>query len=177
MQSGIVFIRFLHVASNDCSFMTDSTMSHDHNDIYRPSPNDFLFVRNIFYGNIYYSSSIKVSKMLWTRSLMSNSPYKILPLKYALDFAMLCFALVISETWCYQVCSKSNALVTELLTHQCHRQTLNISHTLVGNKLADHSDEVGASPVGAALTTSSFSAKHMASFDWEKTSARRDKNI
>ena len=29
----------------------------------------------------------------------------------------------------------------------------NISHTLVGNKIADHSDVVGASPVGAAPTT------------------------
>ena len=33
----------------------------------------------------------------------------------------------------------------------------NISHTLVGNKIVDHSDVVGASPVGAAPTTSSFS--------------------
>ena len=36
-----------------------------------------------------------------------------------------------------------------------YRQTSNISHTLVGNKLADHSDVVGASAVGAAPTTSS----------------------
>ena len=32
-----------------------------------------------------------------------------------------------------------------------------ISRTLVGNKIVDHSDVVGASPVGAAPTTSSFS--------------------
>ena len=32
----------------------------------------------------------------------------------------------------------------------------NISRTLVGNKIVDHSDVVGASPVGAAPTTSSF---------------------
>ena len=30
-------------------------------------------------------------------------------------------------------------------------------NTLVGNKIVDHSDVVGASPVGAAPTTSSFS--------------------
>ena len=36
-------------------------------------------------------------------------------------------------------------------------KTSNISHTLVGNKIVDHSDVVGASPVGAAPTTSSFS--------------------
>ena len=38
-----------------------------------------------------------------------------------------------------------------------YRKTSNISHTLVGKKIVDHSDVVGASPVGAAPTTSSFS--------------------
>ena len=38
-----------------------------------------------------------------------------------------------------------------------YRQTSNISRTLVGNEIVDHSDVVGASPVGAAPTTSSFS--------------------
>ena len=33
----------------------------------------------------------------------------------------------------------------------------NIRHTLVGNKIVDHSDVVEASPVGAAPTTPSFS--------------------
>ena len=37
------------------------------------------------------------------------------------------------------------------------RKVSNISRTLVGNKIVDHSDVVGASPVGAAPTTSSFS--------------------
>ena len=32
----------------------------------------------------------------------------------------------------------------------------NISRTLIGNEIVDHSDVVGASPVGAASTTSSF---------------------
>ena len=32
-----------------------------------------------------------------------------------------------------------------------------IRRTLVGNKIVDHSDVVGASPVGTAPTTSSFS--------------------
>ena len=36
-----------------------------------------------------------------------------------------------------------------------YRKTSNISRTLVGNKIVDHSDVVGASPVGAA--SSSFS--------------------
>ena len=36
-------------------------------------------------------------------------------------------------------------------------QTSNVSHTLVHNKIVDDSDVVGASPVGAAPATSSFS--------------------
>ena len=36
-------------------------------------------------------------------------------------------------------------------------KTSNISRTLVGNKIVDNSDVVGASPVGAAPSTSSFS--------------------
>ena len=38
-----------------------------------------------------------------------------------------------------------------------YRETSNIRRTFVGNKTFDHSDVVGASPVGAAPTTSSFS--------------------
>ena len=38
-----------------------------------------------------------------------------------------------------------------------YRQASNIRRTLVGNKIVNHSDVVGASPVGAAPTTSSFS--------------------
>ena len=38
-----------------------------------------------------------------------------------------------------------------------YRQTANISRTFIGNKIDDHSDVVGASPSGAAPTTSSFS--------------------
>ena len=46
-----------------------------------------------------------------------------------------------------------------------YRQISNISRTLVGNKIVDHSDVVGASPVGAAPTTSSFSTPLLASMD------------
>ena len=42
-------------------------------------------------------------------------------------------------------------------SHAIYRKTSNISRTLVGNKIVDNSDVVGASPVGAAPTTSSFS--------------------
>ena len=39
-----------------------------------------------------------------------------------------------------------------------YRKTSNINRSLVGNEIIDNSDVVGASPVGAAPTTSSFSA-------------------
>ena len=39
---------------------------------------------------------------------------------------------------------------------ETYRQTSNISRFLVGNKIVDHSDVVGASPVGTAHTASSF---------------------
>ena len=38
-----------------------------------------------------------------------------------------------------------------------YRKVSNIRRNLVGDKIVDHSDVVGASPVGAAPTTSSFS--------------------
>ena len=41
--------------------------------------------------------------------------------------------------------------------YKIYRKTSSISRTLAGNKTVDNSDVVGASPVGAAPTTSSFS--------------------
>ena len=38
-----------------------------------------------------------------------------------------------------------------------YSQTSNISRTLLGNEIVDHSDVVGASPADIAATTSSFS--------------------
>ena len=55
-----------------------------------------------------------------------------------------------------------------------NRQISNITRTSVSNEIVDHSDVVGASPVGAAPTTSSFSTKHLASLGWAKITARRD---
>ena len=56
---------------------------------------------------------------------------------------------------------KSSLQVQHVIYHisvpyMMYRQTSNISCTLVGNKIVDHSDVVGASPVSAAQTTSSF---------------------
>ena len=50
----------------------------------------------------------------------------------------------------------ANYTIVQVLVFD-YRKTSNISRTLVGNKIVDNSDVVGASPVGAAPTTSSFS--------------------
>ena len=50
-----------------------------------------------------------------------------------------------------------------LLSKQTYHQISNVSQTFVGNKIYDHSNVVGASPVGAALITPSFSTWYMAS--------------
>ena len=55
-----------------------------------------------------------------------------------------------------------------------YRKTSNIRLTLVGNKIVDHSDVVGASPVGVAPTTSSLPTWYLASMDWAKTTGRQD---
>ena len=45
-----------------------------------------------------------------------------------------------------------------VLDNEMYPQITNISGTLVGNIIVEHSDVVGASPVGAAPTTSSLSS-------------------
>ena len=59
-----------------------------------------------------------------------------------------------SSTYLYIV--KQVSYTPLSITQNKYRQISNISRTLY-NKIVDHSDAVGASPVGAAPTTSSFS--------------------
>ena len=58
-----------------------------------------------------------------------------------------------------QNCLKAGTLISSFMNHAhlVYRQVSNIRRTLVGNKIVDHSDVVGAPPVGATPTTSSFS--------------------
>ena len=60
------------------------------------------------------------------------------------------------ERWCL-VQAKDRCNIVICMTHWGYRQVSNIRRTLVGNKIVDNSDVVGASPVGAAPTTSSLS--------------------
>ena len=70
--------------------------------------------------------------------------------------------LVVLETRKTAINDKSSRgcmqLISPLPSQYTYRQVSNIRRTLIGNKIIDHSDVVGASPVGAAPTTSSFSA-------------------
>ena len=52
---------------------------------------------------------------------------------------------------------RSNTHSDVSLHHLIYCQTFDIMRTLVGNKTVAHLDVVGAAPVGAAPTTSSFS--------------------
>ena len=59
-----------------------------------------------------------------------------------------------------QILWKCTLLLSENNDHRIkhnYHHTSNISRTLLWNKMVDHSDVVGASPVGAAPTISSFS--------------------
>ena len=52
---------------------------------------------------------------------------------------------------------RNSCIILYIMISSGYRKTSNIRGTIVGNKIVDHSDVVGASPVGAAPTTSSFS--------------------
>ena len=50
---------------------------------------------------------------------------------------------------------RDNIVINQI--NSIYRQTSNINHTFVGNKIVDYWYVVGASPIGAAPTTPSFS--------------------
>ena len=58
------------------------------------------------------------------------------------------------QCWLQKVAILDCLLAINIFDVYC--QTSNRTRTLVGNKLVDYLDVVGASPVGAAPTTSSF---------------------
>ena len=58
--------------------------------------------------------------------------------------------------------------------NSAYRKISYISRTLVGKKIIDHSDVVGASPAGAAPTSSSLSTRRLSQIYFTKTTARQD---
>ena len=79
----------------------------------------------------------------------------------------LCFMQVIRQNWANLSSNNPMWAIWKTLIIRWHvihqtlaftyHKTSNISRTIVGNNIVNHSDVVGASPVGAAPTTSSFS--------------------
>ena len=67
-----------------------------------------------------------------------------------------------SRHWC-DLCHLCPTQIKLKSIDGMYSQTSNISRTLVDNKTVDYSDVVGASPVGAAPTTSSLSTYHLTS--------------
>ena len=87
------------------------------------------------------------------KCIFSNENYRI-PIP---NFTEICSQ---DSNWQKASIVSGNGLLHELiLIHftDTYRKTSNISRTLIGSKIVDNSDVVGASPVGAAPTTSSFS--------------------
>ena len=64
-------------------------------------------------------------------------------------------AIIFHPSYC--IYSASVLLIDFFGDTSYYRQTSNMRRTLVGNKVVDHSNVVGALPVGAAPSTSSFS--------------------
>ena len=71
--------------------------------------------------------------------------------------------------------SGSTSPVSSKLHELVYRQISDIEGTLVGNKIVDHLDIVGAASVSTAPTTSSCFTWHLASIDCTKTTIRQDK--
>ena len=69
---------------------------------------------------------------------------------------------------------RTGLFCVELCILLSNRAFLCRTSVIIDNKFVDHSDVVGALPVGAAPTTSSFSTQHLASLDWGKTTSIRD---
>ena len=65
-----------------------------------------------------------------------------------------CFLECVTHIFLCDTCAKVGSVAHDKMEY---RQVSNIRRTALGNKIVDHSDVVGASPVGAAPTASSFS--------------------
>ena len=96
----------------------------------------------------------------WRTTTMTNEPVSTKSSRSASAIYGTRTVVTSAAIWCWQ--PEKTCLPLQKVRHhgiliKCYHQTSNISHTLVGNKIIDHSDVVGASPVGAAPITSSSS--------------------
>ena len=98
------------------------------------------------------------TRISYTCSISHNYAHRFLALWVIVVTGLLLFDLCYSLTYFLsELPHRYWGTVMINLVLQKYRQVSNIRRTLVDNKIVDHSDVVGASPVGSAPTTSSFS--------------------
>ena len=124
-------------------------------------------VGHIIQASCYTGADSRLAPSQWEMSLQSNAISHWLGAN--LESALYTLLMTSSAWWVHyqQLISahwNSNSLnwycwfsLRQVQLSPKYHKTSNIRHTLVGNKIVDHLDVVGASPVGAAPTTSSFS--------------------
>ena len=92
----------------------------------------------------------------WIFNIKLTRPYVCLSVHLSVHLSVCLLQNWSHTCWCTYY-TWSGQQQPEHWPRKEYRQTSNISCTLTGNKIVDHSDVVEASPVGAAPTTSSFS--------------------
>ena len=142
------------------TLLLTNVITHLCHRIYRMAMPVQLWIKNA----LPLSENHFIDKKIWERT--RNYMHKTLStLSVRYFILIMCELRMHSDVvWCIlgtkmcilngQVCAISRQI--SKLNNNYH-QVSNIRRTLVGNKIVDHSDVVGASPVGAAPTTSSFS--------------------
>ena len=81
--------------------------------------------------------------------------------------------------WIYIHTTVTHSYVVHKLAlyFRTYRRASNKIRTLIGNRIVDHSDVLGAAPVGAAPTTSSFSTLPNSLKSGAKTARRDEKHL
>ena len=79
-----------------------------------------------------------------------------------MHFVLIRLIFYVNTRFGYELCDEVKKLkiavdVSRIFEHHTYCKVSNIRRTLVGHRIVDHSDVVGASPVGAAPTTYSLS--------------------
>ena len=137
------------------SQFTQNTPSHSLNELLLPSPcNHYMYTGIILCMN----PANERWRYIVTASLISwvHTQNDIWNVNSLCDIKLIIFEHL---SWIDSL-SISCKLVLRWMLHDLtddYRKVSNIRRTLVGDEIVDHSDVVGASPVGAAPTTSSFS--------------------
>ena len=109
----------------------------------------FLVAKNAVAFNLTDRAIVFTAKLQWFLKISIHDDDRLV---------CLCRSDILIDCRCFQWAIFHTPTIGVASTeHYSYRKTSNISRTLVGSKIVDNSDVVGASPVGAAPTTSSFS--------------------